>query len=159
MICTTEYYPIIAEAAFDVPEYSNSRFLAIDDNKSVRPIGNHGNIDGDTYTISPLIHHKFWVIANKQYFRSAKSESDLANPNNIVGVGCFVSEKQNSKFFVFNIDGVLFHGPVIFPDGGSYVSLCKSDVIHDGIMLDYDILKNYLNDINNVEYWDFKKHA
>ena len=159
MFCTTEYCPIIAEAAFDVPEYSNSRFIAIDDNKFVRPIGSSKNINSKIYTISSLNHHKFWVVANKQNFRSAKSESDLANPNNIVGVGCFLNEKQDSKFFIFNIDGVLFHGPVIFPDGGSYVSLCSNNVIHHGIMPDYDILKNYLEDINNVEYWDFKKHA
>lgn len=165
IICPTEYCPIMAQAAIDVPEYSFSRFMVVENKESIaniRPIGVNVNFKNSSmYMLSQLDHHKFWVLLNKQNFRSVISESDLANPDNIIGVGCFLYEKQDSKYFVFNINNMLFFGPAIFPSGGSYVKLNNHDVLHDGTMPhnDHDILKSYLDDIKNVEYWDFKKHA
>lgn len=163
-ICISEYDPMIAEAAINVPDYSYNRFLIIKNQSSIRPIGINDSTRfsySSSYTTSKLNHHKFWVIANKQNFRSALSESDLANPDNIVGIGCFLREKQDSKYFVFNISGVLFYGPGICPDGGIYVNLNKMGVLRQDLMpeQDYNILKSYLDDIQNVEYWDYKKHA
>jgi hypothetical protein len=155
-----DYCPIIAEATVNVPEYLYSKFIIITlSDKFIKPIGNNSIFESDKYSVTKLSHHKFWVVVNKNNFISAKSEADLADPNNIIGVGCFLNEKQDSKFFIFNIDGILFHGPAIFPEGGSYISLCNSSVINNNSIPDYNVLKNYLDDINNVEYWDFKKHA
>lgn len=167
-LCTTEYCPVMAEAAVGVPEYSPNRFMMIDGNpepgkhrSTIRPIGIANNVNSSIYTVTQLSYHKFWVIANKKNFRSAKSSSDLADPDNIVGIGCFLCEKQDSKYYVFNINNVLFYGPVIFPDGGAYVDLYEMKVLHQDIMpnQDYEILKNYLSNVHHVEYWDFNKHA
>jgi hypothetical protein len=162
LICTTEYSPIVAEACMDVYDHTNSRFLIINkDTEFIRPLGHNKTIKNQSYTIYSLDHHKFWVMANtkNEDFRSA-SESDLANPENIIGVGCFIHERNCSKYFIFNIDSVLFYGPAIFPNGGSYLSLTKQNVLCNNMPLnDYEILQNYLNDIKNVEYWDYKKHV
>jgi hypothetical protein len=160
LVCTTEYLPIVAESFVDVYDHSNSRFLVINnDNNYIRPLGHNKIIENHSYNIITLNHHKFWVIANidTSDFKSAK-ESDLANPKNIVGVGCFIHERNCSKYYIFNIDGVLFYGPAIFPNGGSYLSLHKNDILYKNTS-DYDVLYTYLSDIKNVEYWDYKKHV
>ncbi len=154
MIC-----PIIADSVVEVPEYNNSRFMVMEDNEStIRPIGASKNLSRDSFSIVYPKYHKFWVIANKNEFKSAASESDLADPNNLVGVGCFINENHDSKYFIFNINDTLFYGPAIFPDGGSHVKLQTFNVKNDWIP-DFKIIKDYLNDISGVEYWDFKKHA
>jgi hypothetical protein len=157
-----EYDPVMAQAAIEVPDYSHNRFIVMENNESLlRPIGKKDFLDNKIYITTKLEHHKFWVVANKSVFKSASSESDLANIENIVGIGCFIHESGSNKYFIFSIDGVLFYGPAIFPNGGSYVNLCNMKVVHPGLLPenDYYVLKNYLTDINKVEYWDFKKHA
>jgi hypothetical protein len=157
-----EYSPTIAEASIEVPDYSHNRFMAIDENKtSIRPIVDRNLLDINVYKTSKPINHKFWVIGNNTDFRSALSKNDLADTNNIVGIGCFVHEIGSNKYFTFNLNDVIFYGPAIFPNGGTYISLYNWKVIHQGIVpnKDYNILKSYLSDISNVKYWDFEKHS